>query len=171
MYRALLVAAVAVACLAAGCAVPGASQPGASQPGASESGRLSDGGVTVVATLIVGPDGAGYVRATFSPQRPGYHLYSTDLPLGGVNGLGIPTTVTVRGALRATGSPTTNVRVSNLRIEELGVDLPVYPDGPVIVTVSVRRIGNGRAEVAVSYAACSAATCLPPVRNHLISLG
>jgi hypothetical protein len=57
-----------------------------------------------------------------------------------------------------------------LRIEELDVDLPVYPDSPVTVTVPARRTGNGRAEVLVTYGACSAITCLRPVRNRLIIL-
>jgi hypothetical protein len=120
--------------------------------------------------LTVEPDGTGHVRATFSPQKPGYHLYSIDLPPGGVNGLGIPTAVSVRGDLRVTGSPTADMPVSSLRIEELDVDLPVYPDGPVTVTVPVRRSGDGRAEVVVTYGACSLTICLPPVRDRLITL-
>jgi len=163
--RALLAVAVTVAFLAGGCA-----RPGVSQPSADLSGRLDDGGVTVVATLTVEPDGTGHVRVTFSPQQPGYHLYSIHLPPGGVNGLGIPTVVKVRGGLRVTGSPTADMPVSKLRIEELGVALPVYPDGPVTVTVPVRRTGDGRAEVVVTYGACSLTTCLPPVRDRLITL-
>lgn len=60
--------------------------------------------------------------------------------------------------------------MSALKIEELHVNLPVYPDGPVTVTVPVRKTRDGRAEVIVTYAACSATTCLPPVRNRLITL-
>lgn len=105
---------------------------------------------------------------------PRHHLYSIDLPPDGVNGLGIATIVSVRGGLRLTGSPTADKPVSTLQIEELHVDLPVdlpvYPDGPVTVTVPVRRTGDGRAQVIVTYAACSATTCLPPVRNRLITL-
>ena len=165
MDRALLGVAVAVAFLATGC-----GRPGASQPSADLSGRLDDGGVTVVAVLTVEPDGTGHVQATFSPQRPGFHLYSIDLPSGGVNGLGIPTIVSVRGDLRVTGDPTADMPVSNLRIEELDVDLPVYPDGPVTVTVPVRRTGNERAEVVVTYGACSLTACLPPIRDRPITL-
>lgn len=163
--RALLAVAMTAAFLVSGCA-----RPALSQPSADPSGRLNDGGVTVVAVLTAEPDGTGHVRVAFSPQQPGYHLYSIGLPPGGVNGLGIPTVVSVRHGLRMTGSPTADMPVSNLRIEELNVDLPVYPDGPVTVTVPVRRTGNGPAEVAVTYAACSTTTCLPPVRNRLITL-
>ena len=163
--RALLAVAVGVAFLAGGCA-----RYGASPPSADPSGRLNDGGVSVVAVLIAGPAGTGRVQVTFSPRKPGYHLYSIDLPPDGVNGLGIATIVSVRGGLRLAGSPTADKPVSTLEIEELHVDLPVYPDGPVTVTVPVRRTGDGRAQVIVTYAACSATTCLPPVRNRLITL-
>ncbi len=60
--------------------------------------------------------------------------------------------------------------MSTLRIQELHVDLPVYQDGPVTVTVPVHQTGDGPAEVIVTYAACSATTCLPPVCNRLITL-
>jgi hypothetical protein len=163
--RALMGLAVAVSLLASGCARTGESQ----QP-SDLSGRLDDGGVTVLAMLTVGPDGSGQVRATFSPQRPGFHVYSIDLPPGGVNGLGIPTIVSVHGGLRVTGDPTADMPVRNLRIEELDVDLPVYPDGPVTVTVPVRRTGNEQPEVVVTYGACSLTACLAPVRDRPITL-
>jgi len=163
--RVLLALAVAAAFLISGCA-----RPGTSQSPAGLSGRLSGSGVTVVAVLTARPGGTGYVRVTFSPQRPGYHLYSIDLPPRGVHGLGIPTVVSVRDGLRMTGSPAADVPVRSLRIGQLDVDLPVYPDGPVTLTVPVRRTENGRAEVLVTYGACSATTCLPPVRNRLIIL-
>ncbi|GII31959.1 hypothetical protein [Planotetraspora mira] len=164
MHRALL-AVVAAASLAQGCAAAGASSPSAEL-----SGRLDDSGVTVVAALTTGPDGTRQVRAVFSPQKLGFHLYSMDLPPGGVSGLGVPTTVTVGGSLRAAGSPTADSPVRNLRIEELDVDLPVYPDGPVTIAVPVRRTGNGRAEVVVTYGACSPSSCLAPVRDRVIAL-
>lgn len=162
---ALLAAAVSIAFVVGGCA-----RPAASEPSADPSGSLDDGGVTVVAVLTRGPDGTRQVRATFRPQQPGYHLYSVDLPPGGVKGLGIPTVVKVGGSLRATGDPTADVPVANLRIEELAVDLPVYPDGPVSVSLPVRRTGDGQPEVVVTYGACSATTCLPPVRDRSITL-
>lgn len=164
-HRLLPALAVAAAFLAGGCAAPGTGQPSA-----GPSGRISDSGVTVAAVLTAEPDGTGYVRVTFSPQRPGYHLYSIHLPPDGVNGLGIPTTVTVRDGLRMTGSPTADVSDSNLRIAELNVNLPVYPPEPVTVAVPVRRTGNRQPEVLVTYGACSATACLPPVRNRLIIL-
>lgn len=164
-HRLLPALAAAAAFLASGCAGPGTGHPSA-----GPSGRISDSGVTVAAVLTAGPDGTGYVRVTFSPQRPGYHLYSIHLPPDGVNGLGIPTIVTVRDGLRMTGSPTADVPDSTLRIAELNVSLPVYPAEPVTVTVPVQRTGNRQPEVVVTYGACSATACLPPVRNRPIIL-
>lgn len=163
--RRILLAAVVVACLAGGWGAAEASSP----PG-TLSGRLDDGGVTVTVVLAVGPRGTPQVRARFTPQKIGYHLYSTSLPPGGVNGLGVATTVTVRGSLHAAGDPTADVPVRTLRIEELDVDLPVYPDGPVTIAVPVRRSGNGPDDVVVSYALCSLSHCMPPVRDRVITL-
>ena len=156
----LLVAALAGMLLVGGCA-----RSAAPSPPADRSGRLEAGGVTVEAVLA-----DGQVQATFRPQRPGFHLYSLDLPPDGVQGLGIPTVVAVRGSLDAIGTPSVDKPVKELRIEELNVTLPVYPDGPVTVTLPVRSIGDGPAEVVVTYGACSASTCLPPVREHAIAL-
>lgn len=156
----LLVAAVAGVLLAGGCAR--SAQP---SPAAERSGRLEAGGVTVEAVLT-----DGQVRATFRPKRPGFHLYSLDLPPDGVQGLGIPTVVAVRGRLDAAGAPSADKPVNELRIEELNVTLPVYPDGPVTVTLPIRSTGDGPAEVVVTYGACSASTCLPPVRERVIAL-
>lgn len=129
------------------------------------TGRLAAGEVTVEVTLV-----NGQVRATFRPDRAGFHLYSLDLPPAGVQGLGIPTVVAVRGRLHATGKPAADVPVRALRIDELNVELPVYPDGPVTVTLPVRATGEGPAEVVVTYGACSENTCLPPVRDQAITL-
>jgi hypothetical protein len=163
--RRILLAAVVVACLAGGW---GAAD--ASSPSGTLSGRLTDGGVTVTVALAAGPRGTPQVRVRFTPQKTGYHLYSVNLPPGGVNGLGVATTVTVRGSLRAVGNPTADVPLRTLRIEELDVNLPVYPDGPVTIALPVRRNGNGTADVVVSYALCSLSNCMPPVRDRVIAL-
>lgn len=163
--RALAAVATVVVLLVGGCTGNGDGHP---QTGLS--GRLDDGGVSVVAVLASGPGGTEQVRVTFRPQQSGYHLYSVDLPPGGVNGLGIATSVTVSGSLRAAGDRVVDQPVHQLLIDELDVELPVYPDGPVTVSQPVRRAGNGPAEVVVTYAACSRTTCLPPVRDRAIAL-
>lgn len=159
--------------LAAGCSGQEPAKSNTLPTRIEYSGHLSDGGVSVSvnATLGFDPDSAGHVRVTFAPARPGYHLYSIHLPPGGVQGLGTPTSVTAGGTLRATGQARANESVRNLRLPELGVTLPVYPDGPVTVTLPVRRTGSGRPAITVTYGACSTATCLPPVRERVIPLG
>jgi hypothetical protein len=122
---------------------------------------FTDGGVTVTITVS-----AGAVRAVYRPTRPGFHVYSVDLPAGGVGGLGVPTRLGVRGGLVATGRATADRPVRPLRLPSLGVSLPVYPDGPVTVSLPVRRIGR-TADIVVSYGACSEGTCLAPVTDHV----
>lgn len=123
---------------------------------------FSAGGVDV--TLRVFGDS---VAATFRPQQAGFHIYSVDLPDGGVDGLGIPTRLRVTGGLAATGAATADQPVRMLQLTGLATQLPVYPDGPVTVTLPVKRSGNS-AQVVVSYGACSAAQCLIPVTNHAV---
>jgi hypothetical protein len=150
--RRLLLAVACVAGLIAGC-------------GDHAEAPKFGGGVTVTARL----DGT-LLRTTFTPEKPGFHLYSLDLPAGGVDGLGVATAVTARGSLQAAGKPAADEPIKDLRIDKLGVTLPVYPDGPVTVTLPVRRDGGGRAEAVVTYAACSPTICLPPVRDRVIGV-
>jgi hypothetical protein len=95
-------------------------------------------------------------------------VYSISLPAGGVDGLGVPTRLGVRGGLRATGSPTADRPIRSLSLPGLNVVLPVYPDGPVTVTLPVTRTGSSSAQAIVSYGACSTSTCLPPVTALVI---
>lgn len=109
------------------------------------------------------------VRAAYRPTRAGFHVYSVDLPEGGVRGLGIPTRLSVRGRLTATGRATANKPVRPLDLPSLGVTLRVYPDGPVTVLLPVRRTGR-TADIVVSYGACSSGTCLAPVTDHVTTV-
>lgn len=127
---------------------------------------VSRNGVQV--TVVVS---SGTVRATYRPQRPGFHLYSSNLPAAGVDGLGVPTLLEVRGGLRATGRATADRPVRTLHLASLDVTLPVYPDGPVTLTLPVVRTGpSPAAQVVVSYGACSVATCLLPVRDLTVRI-
>ena len=136
--------------------------------------QFTDQGVTV--TLKVtdrsGPHMA--IEATFAPQRPGFHLYSVDLPADGIDGVGRPTKVTAQGALRAAGPLTARVKTLMMPLTGTDLTLPVYPDGPVTTDLHVGDTGNdtgdGSATLLVSYAACSPTTCLQPVINHRVDL-
>jgi len=131
--------------------------------GTLADGTLADG------TLADGTLADGTVAATFRPQQPGFHLYSVALPEQGVGGLGIPTRLAAGTDLRPGGGATANRPVRALRLPGLGLDLPVYPDGPVTVVLPVRRTGP-HPSVLVSYGACSATRCLVPVRAVAILL-
>lgn len=150
-----------------------ASAGGAAAPAAgSAEGRMADGGVAVTVRLLPGDGDAATLEAVFRPQRAGFHLYSLDLPDGGVDGLGVPTRLAAAGSLRAAGRPRTGSPVRQLRPAGLGVALPVYPDGPVTVTLPVRRTGAvDAARAVVGYGACSeSGGCLPPVRARVVRL-
>ncbi|MFF7329850.1 hypothetical protein [Streptomyces sp. NPDC008150] len=144
----------------------GAASPARPAPGA----RVTANGVTVVVTLLPAADGGRELRATFSPRRAGFHVYSIDLPDGGIDGLGIPTRLSVRGGLTAEGRPTADRTVVGLRPAGLPTELPVYPDGPVTFTLPVRPTGSDEADVVVSYGACGASRCLMPVTDEVIRL-
>jgi hypothetical protein len=158
----VLVLAPAVALALAGC--------GAQPAGPGTNAQATANGVAVTVGLRPGSGDRAELRATFSPQRPGFHLYSLDLPAEGIDGLGIPTRIAVSGGLTALAAPTTDRSTRLLRPTGLSTELPVYPDGPVTFTLPVRRTGAGSAEVVVSYGACSESTCLMPVTDEHIPL-
>jgi hypothetical protein len=127
-------------------------------------------GVTVRVSLIDRGSGGSQLKVRFAPLSPGFHPYSLSLPNGGVQGLGIPTRLGVRGALTAAGAVTADQPTRQLAIATLGVRLPVYPDGPVTLTLPVRRTDGRTAQIVISYGACSSATCLAPVIDEAIPL-
>jgi hypothetical protein len=110
------------------------------------------------------------LKVLFTPPSPGFHIYSLNLPDGGVQGLGIPTRLSVSGSLAATGSVTAGEPTRQLDIAVLGVELPVYPDGPVTLTLPVRHADGSVAKVVVSYGACSSSACLAPVTDEAIPI-
>jgi hypothetical protein len=126
--------------------------------------RFTESGVEVTITVS-----AAMVRAVYRPIRPGFHVYSVDLPAGGIDGLGVPTRLSVRGGLTVTGHATADKPVRLLDLPVLNVKLPVYPDGPVTVSLPVRRTGR-TADIVVSYGACSSGTCLAPVIDHVTAV-
>ena len=125
------------------------------------------GGVTVRAAWS--PVG-NKVVVTLRPDAAGFHVYSLDLPADGIDGIGIPTNVRVGGRLTQTGPARANRPVRQLHYAALGIDLPVYPDGTVSISVPVASRGSTPAVVIVSFAACSDARCDVPVRDSRLEL-
>ncbi len=121
---------------------------------------------------VVSWDGdSGTLSVRFTPLKPTYHLYSITLPPGGVDGVGRPTAVGLRGALAATGRLTTTAPLRPLRLPGVAQPLEVYPDGPLTATLPIRRSGQGEAVALVSYAACSETYgCQIPVADHRVDL-
>jgi hypothetical protein len=112
-------------------------------------------------------DGKGFLTAKFTPQDAGFRLYSVDLPEQGVDGVGRPTKIDREGALTATGRPSASTQVRQARLPESEQPVPVYPDGPVTLTVPVRATETGDAVARFTYAACSeTAGCNLPVEKR-----
>jgi cytochrome c biogenesis DsbD-like protein len=158
-----LIAAVGLLLTVGGCSSSAATTTLATATRAQAS-------VTVRASLIDRGSDGWQLTVQFVPPSPGFHLYSLSLPNGGVQGLGIPTRLSVRGALTAAGAVTADQPTQQLDMPALGVKLPVYPDGPVTLTLPVRRTDGPTAQIVVSYGACSSATCLAPVIDEAIPL-
>jgi hypothetical protein len=112
---------------------------------------------------------------TFTPTRPHYHLYSKDLPPNGLNGLGRPTRMEVfsSSGINWMGALTSNQPVDKLYFKTLDLYFPVYPDGPVTLSLPFAwAAGNTppALEVSLTYMACSDTTCLPPVVDKRLTL-
>ncbi|MGW4898707.1 hypothetical protein ACWEQL_41730 [Kitasatospora sp. NPDC004240] len=161
--------AVLLALPAAGCSADGTD--GERAVAATLLGRFEENGVTVTVALQDWHDGAGTLELSFAPGESGFHLYATDLPPDGVDGVGRPTTARTDGALGTTAPLAVTAPVRQLALEGVTGTVPVYPDGPVTATLPVRASGTGPATVHIGYAACSeTAGCLLPVADHPVPL-
>ncbi|NUP52242.1 MAG: hypothetical protein HOW97_33705 [Catenulispora sp.] len=128
---------------------------------------FSDQGVSVAMRLSEDGD---QLLTTFTPQRPGFHLYSVGLPADGIDGRGRPTRVEVGGALRSRGPLIAESPVRMLPLRGTDLRFPVYPDGPVTTELPVAVNEHGDAKVVVSYAACSPQECMVPVTDHPVEI-
>jgi hypothetical protein len=113
-----------------------------------------------------------FLSATFTPPE-GYHLYSKDIPITGVNGLGRPTLLelTTESQMRAIGELTENVRVHEPDFEPK--ELLVYPLGAVTLSLPIELpAGNDWVNdvVKITYMTCSANQCKPPVEGKIVSI-
>ena len=110
------------------------------------------------------------VSARFTPPE-GYHLYSKDIPITGVNGLGRPTLLelTSNSLMKTTGVLSESLSAELPEFEPR--ELLVYPSGAVTLSLPV-ELPPGNAwiadEVKVTYMACSASLCKPPVMGKVV---
>ena len=117
--------------------------------------------------------GGLWLAGEFSPVSPDVHLYATELPANGIQGLGRPTRLRVgRGSVRVLGPAVANRPVVPDRLEELDVTLPVYPAGSVTVRlpVALDRGPAVRTDVYVTYMACGPQGCLRPVIDRAVAV-
>jgi hypothetical protein len=132
---------------------------------------FTENGVAVDLTVTDWEAPDGTLKVTFTPTEEGFHLYSTELPARGVEGVGRPTTVTVTGAVEATRKATASAAVHNIKVLGVHSTVPVYPDGPVTLSVPVHTEAPGDAAALLSYASCSISKgCSIPVVNHSVTM-
>lgn len=144
--------------------------PAPSQPIALAS--FTENYVQVSILLEREPAGDYVLSATFTPPD-GYHLYSKDIPLTGVNGLGRPTSLELTSASRmeAMGELVESLVAQEPDFEPK--ELLVYPTGPVTLSLPVRLLSGDDwvdDELKITYMACSAVQCKPPVVGKVVSL-
>lgn len=149
------------------CSAPAGAAPAGGADGVA--GRLHAGGVTVVVRWR-GAAPALRLEATYTPDEAGYHLYGTELPPLGVDGLGRPTRLEVGGAASAAADAAPDRPSRPERVAGASRPVPVYPPGPVTLSLPTRLAPTGVPRVWVSYAACSATVCLPPVTHEPVDV-
>ena len=128
--------------------------------------------VEIVLEHVRGSGGHAWLRAHFTPVRPGFRLYAMELPRDGLSGIGRPTLleiVTAEG-LRAAGNLQADRAPGEIRSDVLGLRFPVYPPGPVTLSlpVTLPADGTARAELSVTYMTCSERTCMPPAIDRRV---
>ncbi len=128
--------------------------------------------VSVSITLQHDAAGNALLAAAFTPDA-GHHLYSKDIPIDGLEGVGRPTLLELTPAsqMTALGELTESVEAREPDFEPK--ELLVYPDGPVTLSLPVRLpAGNDwiDAEVKITYMACTAHQCKPPVEGKIVQV-
>ncbi|WP_329389347.1 protein-disulfide reductase DsbD family protein [Streptomyces sp. NBC_01351] len=137
---------------------------------AAPTTSFTENGVTVTLSLSDWQARNGTLTAVFTPEE-GFHLYSTDLPPTGIEGVGRPTAMDVTGVLKAGGKLAAAAEVRTISLPGVDAPVPVYPDGPVTTTLPVRADGNGEATVLLGYASCNEREgCTIPVSDRPVHL-
>lgn len=131
----------------------------------------------VTADIVLERDQAGqtWLAGTFTPTRAQFHLYSKDLPRDGLNGLGRPTLLEIvsMDGPAIVGPLIADRPISEYYIELLEQSFPVYPDGAVTLRLPIElpnRKETTLTELSLTYMACSASVCLPPVIDKRVTV-
>lgn len=161
-FATLLVFAVA-------CAPEPDFAPGSSTP----LTELEEAEVRVAISLERTQAGDFVLAATFTPLRPGFHLYSKDIPESGINRVGRPTLLSLpaNSPLQASGPLSESLPPHTPSVDPR--ELLVYPSGPVTLRLPVQLPAGGQpqtVEIRLTYMSCSGSTCLRPVIQKPVSI-
>ena len=124
--------------------------------------EFTEHSVRVVVSLESDEQRRPLLRATFTPLEAGFHLYGKDLPMTGVQGVGLPTRLDIpkQSSIRPAGPSFADVAPHDLRFDVLDITLPIYPEGPVTLHFPVELSPGQRAVTAQLVS-----TCISSCRN------
>jgi hypothetical protein len=128
----------------------------------------------VSVSIALGQSSAGnyLLSATFTPPD-GYHLYSKDIPVRGINGIGRPTLLelTAESQMKALGGLADNVPPEKFYFEHN--EFQVYPLGAVTLSLPI-ELPPGQHwvsdELKITFMACSSSLCKAPVEGKIVSI-
>lgn len=137
-----------------------------------ELARATENSVEVIISLTRAADGQVYLAATFAPVEKELHLYAKDTPKNGIDGIGRPSLLEIPfgSAIMVNGDLSENISAQGL--SEMP-DLAIYPAGAVTLRLPIiLPAGSGwlDEQVSVTYMACTAYSCRPPVENKMIPI-
>ena len=141
--------------------------------GTIELATSTENKVDVVITLERTNNDQFVLYATFTPQDPGLHLYSKDIPKTGINGLGRPTLLELSkdSFMLAVSSLTESISPQTPATPPF--ELLTYPAGPVTLSLHI-LLPDGNSwvndQVIVTYMACDEQGCRPPVQQKPIAI-
>ena len=133
---------------------------------------FTENDVNVSISLERSPAGDFFLSGTFTPPD-GYHLYSKDIPIHGINGIGRPTLLelTPESQIKALGSLTENVPAEGFFFEHR--EFQVYPLGAVTLSLPIELPPGNRwinDELKITFMACSSNLCKPPAEGKIVSI-
>jgi len=137
-----------------------------------ELASFTENEVTVSIYLNKNTDGEHFLSARFTPPD-GYHLYSKDIPITGVDGLGRPTLLelTEESQIKSLGGLAESVKAVLPNFEPR--ELLVYPSGAVTLSLPIELPqGNGWVNdvIKITYMACNDGGCKAPVTGKLVAV-
>ena len=133
---------------------------------------FAENDVNVSIHLDSDASGNHFLSATFTPPSD-YHLYSKDIPITGVDGLGRPTLIelTTNSRMKAIGKLTESAKAQEPDFDPK--ELLVYPLGAVTLSIPIELpAGNSWVvdSVKVTFMACSGNGCKAPVMGRIVSV-